>query len=654
MKRYCVILFALAVCACAAGPAVATTYEIGPGKTYENVIDCPWESLVAGDTVLIYYRATPYKEKFGLFVQGTEASPITVSGVVGPGGELPILDGNDAVHRMEQSYWSDERGVIKLGGTNIPAENPTPTWIIIENLDIKSARPPYTYTDEDGPTVKAYVDAAASIFIEKGKNITVRYCILRDCGNGFFTASSDAEASEDILIQGCHIYDNGIDASIYHHNNYTASLGIIHEYNHMGPMRAGCSGNNLKDRSAGQVVRYNFIEGGNRQLDLINAEDSILIANDPSHDETHVYGNVLVEYDLDGNRQMVHYGEDTNTGVRDGTLYFYNNTMASFRSDRNSFFRVSGGDPCVLDLRNNIIYSELYREDYIELTSDDSRKGTVNLRNCWLKTDWVPGGRLTLNNYGGNVEEMNPQFVDEANNDFHLASTSNCIDAGTTLDPAVLPDNNVVSQYVYLASYEARPVDATIDIGAFEYGSGGPPPDLAITTTSLPNGNVNVAYSEQLAATGGVAPYAWSVISGSLPAGLLLTESTGAISGTPTTQETANFTVQVTDSQDPADTDTQALSIQIDAEAQAPTITTTSLPDGQRKVDYSAFVEATGGTTPYTWTLVSGALPNGLSLNSSTGEISGNSPRKGTSNFTVRCADDASQYDEKALSITIN
>ena len=94
----------------------------------------------------------------------------------GTGGELPILDGSDAVMRQQQSFWSDERCVIKVGGTNLPPENPTPTWIIFENLDIKSARPPYTYMDEDGPTQKTYLESASSIFVEKGKNITVRNC----------------------------------------------------------------------------------------------------------------------------------------------------------------------------------------------------------------------------------------------------------------------------------------------------------------------------------------------------------------------------------------------------------------------------------------------------------------------------------------------
>jgi len=187
-----------------------------------------------------------------------------------------------------------------------------------------------------------------------------------------------------------------------------------------------------------------------------------------------------------------------------------------------------------------------------------------------------------------------------------------------------------------------------------EYEGGGPPPDLEITTTSLPNGEVSTSYSEQLAATGGVTPYSWSLYSGSLPAGLGLSTG-GLISGTPTTEETANFTVQCTDSQDPADTDTQALSITIDPEPSGPTITTTSLPDGTKSVPYSEYVEATGGTTPYAWSITAGSLPKGLALNESTGEISGTpSPPTGTANFTVRCTDDASAYDEQALSITIN
>src|SRR5690349_19837487 len=80
----------------AAHAALAATYEVGPGKTYANVGDVPWESLQPGDTVLIYWRPTPYKEKWVICRQGTASAPITVRGVAGTGGELPVIDGNGA------------------------------------------------------------------------------------------------------------------------------------------------------------------------------------------------------------------------------------------------------------------------------------------------------------------------------------------------------------------------------------------------------------------------------------------------------------------------------------------------------------------------------------------------------------------------------
>jgi hypothetical protein len=89
---------------------------------------------------------------------------------------------------------------------------------------------------------------------------------------------------------------------------------------------------------------------------------------------------------------------------------------------------------------------------------------------------------------------------------------------------------------------------------------------LAITTTTLPAGAVGVAYNGTLQSTGGTLPVSWAVTVGSLPAGLSLNAGTGAITGTPTTLGTTNFTVTATDSTTPtAQTKTQALSIAINA-----------------------------------------------------------------------------------------
>ena len=85
---------------------------------------------------------------------------------------------------------------------------------------------------------------------------------------------------------------------------------------------------------------------------------------------------------------------------------------------------------------------------------------------------------------------------------------------------------------------------------------------LAISTTSLTAGTVGVPYSSAISATGGLPPYTWSITSGVLPAGLTLAGN-GVISGTPTTQETQTFTVQVSDSQTPAATASAPLTLTI-------------------------------------------------------------------------------------------
>ncbi|HVA09837.1 MAG TPA: G1 family glutamic endopeptidase [Acidimicrobiales bacterium] len=90
---------------------------------------------------------------------------------------------------------------------------------------------------------------------------------------------------------------------------------------------------------------------------------------------------------------------------------------------------------------------------------------------------------------------------------------------------------------------------------------------LAITTSSLPSATVGTAYSASLTATGGTPPYSWTVTSGSLPTGLSLS-SAGAVTGTPSTQGSATFTVEVTDATSPtAQTASAAFSIEVSAPA---------------------------------------------------------------------------------------
>jgi hypothetical protein len=174
---------------------------------------------------------------------------------------------------------------------------------------------------------------------------------------------------------------------------------------------------------------------------------------------------------------------------------------------------------------------------------------------------------------------------------------------------------------------------------------------LAINASALPVGAVGIPYSYSIPASGGTPPYIYMVAAGTLPAGLKLSLK-GVISGIPVVGGTSSFTLQVTDSEAvPAGT-TASLNLTIQGQL---AVTSLSPPAGTVGVSYNTTLAAAGGILPYTWSLASGNLPPGLSLNSA-GVISGTPTANGTSSFTVQVVDAESppQAAPGQLSITIN
>ena len=225
-------------------------------------------------------------------------------------------------------------------------------------------------------------------------------------------------------------------------------------------------------------------------------------------------------------------------------------------------------------------------------------------------------------------------------------STLNAVDGAVTSNMAIVPTlNGDVDAFAFSST------QLVLDI--FSYFA--PILPLNITTAALPSGTLNYGYNTTLMAAGGVLPYTWSITSGNLPAGLLLNSTSGLISGTPTIAGNYPFTVQVADSQSPPANTSAPLSITVNSTLTQLAITTTTLPSGTQNSAYNAMLAATGGVTPYTWSRVSGSLPSGLSLNSSTGAIIGTPMGGGVSTFTVRATDSegSPQTATKQLSITI-
>jgi len=171
-----------------------------------------------------------------------------------------------------------------------------------------------------------------------------------------------------------------------------------------------------------------------------------------------------------------------------------------------------------------------------------------------------------------------------------------------------------------------------------------------ITTTELPPATVGAPYEVLLEVEGGLGPYSWGVVVGTLPAGLEIMPD-GRIIGTPTEAGSADFTVQVTDA--PGAADDQDLELQVFAEGPV-RITTTELPIADHGLPYEFTLGATGGVHPYAWQLLEGALPVGLSLGSD-GTISGVPDEIGTFPITLRVLDGSTPpgYDAAELELEV-
>lgn len=192
------------------------------------------------------------------------------------------------------------------------------------------------------------------------------------------------------------------------------------------------------------------------------------------------------------------------------------------------------------------------------------------------------------------------------------------------------------------------------------------PQPLSITTSSLPDGVVNQPYPQTaMQASGGIQPYTWSV-SPALPNGMSLNVvGPGILSGTPQsgTAGTKTYTFTVFDSAAPFNqTATKQLALKINSEPAPLAITApagTTLTKARVGRNYSYTLQGAGGVLPYTWSITPD-LPTGLTLNASTGAITGrvgNNVIPGIYPLTITLKDSflpANQTKTKQVTLTVD
>lgn len=413
-------------------------YQVGDQAGQLAELDqVPWDSLAPGDTVRIFHRATPYLGKFMIAASGTASAPVRICGVKNQAGLRPIIDGQNAVTRRGLDYGDSSftdylhqtRSVIVIKQPPSQGWKGFPTYIQIDGLEVRGATPSNQFTDADG-VIRRYAAFGACIWIERGHNITIADNVIHDCTNGIYSKSTDDSVddlsapdfsvSKDVRLAGNYVYGNGVVGDDHMHNTYMASRNIIYEFNRYGPQRAGALGNAIKDRSVGTVIRYNFLEGGARAMDLVEAEDFPTTAlADPAYRKTFVYGNRIVKNGDDGS--FIHYGGDHSGSTptdnwgepffRRGTLYFYHNTVLLNGINYTKLFQISTTLETAEVWNNVIVYAPSAIYPNLRTTQEVNTDywtsgGNVNLGRNWISQNWtdtdpwhpVPGQLLGQSN----------------------------------------------------------------------------------------------------------------------------------------------------------------------------------------------------------------------------------------------------------------
>lgn len=423
--------------------ASATTYQVGPSRTNKN-LGAVANSLKAGDVVEVDGNATYPAASFSK--SGTAASKITIRGVK-VAGKRPIISGGTNTIEASADHYVFE-GLELTGGTS-------------------------------------------RCFFHHADDITIRDTVIHDCPKqGILGADND---SGSMTLEYSEVYacgDGDRSHQIYMATDEVAHPGSVFRMQFCY-VHDGNGGNNVKSRAERNEIYYNWVEGAlYHELELIGPDPEGGVAANLKREDSDVVGNVLRKTT---DFFFVRVGGD-GTGDTNGRYRFMNNTFIGAGSSSTAFRVFDGTDS--VEMHDNVFWwsggtFNLMRTTEASWVAGEQVSGIDN----WIRTGsgGVPAG------WTGTFTGNDPLFTNAGAYDFSPKSNSPLVDKGTTTTtspaghafpsplakPLFHPPRRML---IAPGTAEARPTVGAIDIGAFEYGSGGTtnPPDPGTPDSGTP------------------------------------------------------------------------------------------------------------------------------------------------------------------------
>ena len=370
---------------CSVDPALAgTTYDVGPSQTYHSLKDVPLNSILNGSTIRLHNEdstgssPTTYNEYVQISQHAAPDQPIRICGVPDLAGNLPVVDGTNAVGRSEVSSFAAGNGILTVGGSTSGAAWPAYNGaqnIVVEGLHLRNAKAGLAYMTPSG-SKGIWQSSAACVRIGDGHNISLIGNEMDGCATGAssqWNGTTWGGSSLNHLWEGNYIHGSGTSGSSANHQMYLQAWGQVVQFNRVDLITPGSTGANLKSRGIQDVIRYNYFgDGSARDLDLVDVGSAAqfmsfadfftnnqqatsstysmdqLAAWQEAWNSHFAYGNIYLN---SSSLAPVHFAYDQNAGepARKGNLFWYNNTFyettcSSCSGQLLTMFDTSGGN----------------------------------------------------------------------------------------------------------------------------------------------------------------------------------------------------------------------------------------------------------------------------------------------------------------------